>query len=399
MPLALSDRPRAWDQIVGQPRAVEVLRSILTKGRFSPKGIILEGPSGVGKTTTAYVTARTLMCTGDSPLGCGSCPSCQTFDASPDHPEHHPDVTMVDGASYSGVEAARRIVDAAMDLPVMGKARVVIVDEAHRLSQEAWDVYLAPMENQALRCVFLFCTTAPHRIPKTIKGRCCRVPFTKVSTDAIAGLLVVIATRHEIAFEIDGVKAIARASKGHVRDAVQMLDKVASVGKVTRDLVTSTIDLALPDMAMSVLIKIATARLVDACHDLDAICRGYGSGKAVEEVFAAFGRAMFGDPEATEDEALRYQTLKRHFPDPAAVTGTLLKWSATDRIPSDALPLFAHEMAQHVDTERTERPKSQPAEPLPPRASTTPQGENVTRSAATLSATEVAQALTGRVVR
>ena len=169
MAFAITDRPRSWDRVAGQARALRLIKAILTRSRLLPRGFILEGPSGTGKTTVAYLTAQALMCSGGNPLGCGSCPSCLAF---LENPTYHPGFSMVDAASHSGNEAAKRIVEAAYDLPTLGKTRVVIVDEAHRLSQEAWDVYLAPLESLSLPCTFIFCTTEGRRIPRNIRGRC-----------------------------------------------------------------------------------------------------------------------------------------------------------------------------------------------------------------------------------
>ena len=107
MSLAITSRPRTWGDIVGQDRPVRLLRSIFKTDRFLPRGMVLEGPSGTGKTSTAYVTARSLMCTGDDPLTCGTCPSCLTFKENPDH---HPDFMAVDADSNSGVDAARKLI-------------------------------------------------------------------------------------------------------------------------------------------------------------------------------------------------------------------------------------------------------------------------------------------------
>jgi DNA polymerase III subunit gamma/tau len=360
MAFALADRPQTWDRIVGQDRAVRQLKAELTQARTLPKGLILEGPSGCGKTTTARLLAQALMCIGGNPLGCGTCPSCKVF---LDEPAYHPEFLMIDAASNSGVDAARRIVESTLDLPTLGRTRVVIIDEAHRLSQEAWDVYLAPLESENLHCTFIFCTTEGRRIPKTIRGRCGKSQFFRVSVDNLMGLLIHLAESHQISYDSDGIRAIAKAAKGQVRDAVALLEQVARHGKVTREAVATTIDLSLPDQALNTLVHLAYGRFPEACKELQAMALGYGPGRAIEEVFSAYGRTVFGDPDGTAEEDRLYQQLRLYFPNVPELTSTLLKWAATDRVPTDALPLFAHELAQHVACHEKKTPASTPAAP------------------------------------
>jgi len=154
-----SQRPKTWNSVVGQDRAIRVLQAVLTTAKFIPRGFLLEGVYGVGKTTVAYLLARALMCTGEHPLGCkissGTlldmkiCPSCRTVDR--DGIDNHPDFQEVDagstkdGVAKSGVDAAREIIVTAETLPVLGRRRVTMLDEAHMLTPDAWKVYLKPL--------------------------------------------------------------------------------------------------------------------------------------------------------------------------------------------------------------------------------------------------------------
>ena len=113
----IAQRPRTWNSVVGQQRGIDVLQAVLKNPRFLTRGIILYGVLGVGKTTTAYLAAKALMCLGKDPLGCGKCPSCTLVDES--GIDQHPDFVEVDGAQKSGVDAAREIIDVTMSLPVL----------------------------------------------------------------------------------------------------------------------------------------------------------------------------------------------------------------------------------------------------------------------------------------
>ena len=372
--LAITARPRIWDEIIGQDRAIGVLKSILQGGRFTPRGFVLEGPHGVGKTSTALILARALMCTGGDPLGCGACPSCVGFSAEVDG---HPDFREVDGASYSGVAQARQIVDEAVELPGIAKTRVLLIDEAHRLSREAWDVYLKPLEQPMASCAFIFATTDAKRIPATILSRCCIIRFSRVATAVLADYLSAIAARRGLDCESSGLKLLARASKGHVRDALGLLDKVASMGRVTKALAETVIDTSYSDMALNALIHLAAGQVPAALKVLDEMARTQPVSRAIAEVFAAYGRSVFGDPAAPEEEQQRLKVVGSSFVSHAKMTEVMIKWSSSDRIPVDALPLFAHEL--HSLRASTHEPKAT-LPPPPPAPVETPKASNPLRS-------------------
>jgi DNA polymerase-3 subunit gamma/tau len=246
--ISIVQRPKTWDEIIGQDRALRVLKDILRNGKFAPRAIILEGPYGVGKTTTGYITAKALMCIGDNKLGCGVCASCLVFQ---EHADAHPEFREVDAASHSGVGETRKLVEEAMELPTLSKTRVILIDEAHRLSGEAWDVYLKPLEQIDTKAVFIFATTDAKRIPAKIRSRCVVIRFSRVALDIMTGYLVSIASKMQLDYELDGLKLLARAAKGHIRSALILLDKVSAMGKVTKELAASVVDTSYSDMALN----------------------------------------------------------------------------------------------------------------------------------------------------
>ena len=248
-------RPRTWSEIVGQDRVVSLLSSLLAVGKFMPRGFILRGPWGLGKTSVAHLFARALMCTGENSRGCGRCPSCQSIDK--DGISYDPDFTEVDAASKPGVQDARDLLDRMMQPLTLGKRRVAIIDEAHRLSREAWDVFLKPLEEQDTHSIFLFVTTDGDRIPKTIQSRCLPLPFVRVAEGILTGLLASIAAKHEIEYELEALRAIAKHSRGIVRDAIRWLNMAASLGKITSDIVVRVLDDPLENICTKALLAVA----------------------------------------------------------------------------------------------------------------------------------------------
>ena len=113
----IAQRPSNWLDVVGQQRGIDVLHAVLRNPNFLTRGIILYGPLGVGKTSVGYLTAQALLCTGQDPLGCGKCPSCQTIEQ--DGIDDHPDFQEIDAAQTSGVEAHREIVETTLSLPAL----------------------------------------------------------------------------------------------------------------------------------------------------------------------------------------------------------------------------------------------------------------------------------------
>jgi len=340
-------RPEHWNSVVGQERALKLLHCILTTARFMPKGYIFRGPIGVGKTTTAYLVARALMCTGDDPLGCGKCASCKFIDAADSIEEGLSlccDFLEVDAASNSGVENMRSMLDIMNSPPsAMCKRRVLIVDEAHNLSGIAWDVALKPLEAKEDSSVFIFCSSKPDQIPYSISSRCTSVPFERVHTDNIFGLLVNLANVHSIPYELEALKIIARKSNGIVRDAVSWLGMAASMGTITRELAVMVLDDTLEDLCLKCYASVVNNDQIQAVKWIDEAGRNYSTGKVVETLLSIYARTVWPEPGTI------YHQISSRLPNVGEVDSIFIKWLSSTNLPADALPLVVYELMNTLD--------------------------------------------------
>ena len=336
--------------MVGQERALRILQSVLTTAKFMPRGFIFEGVYGVGKTTSAYLLARALMCTGPDPLGCkistGTmldmkiCASCRTIDK--DGIDAHPDFLEVDAASKSGVDASREIVTIAESLPVLGKRRITMLDEAHSLTFDAWKVYLKPLEQADTNAIFMFVSNKGASIPDEIRSRCCKTRFSRVPNETILGLLANLAHTNSLNADLDALKLISRVSKGIVRDAVQLLSTVAAMGNVTKELVAAVVDMSLEDFCLKILTSVAKKDQAGAIQVAEAACQSTTPVKFIEALFAGYARAVF--PQDDDPFLAYYGPIRDGLPNVSAMTSVFLRWSTAPALPADVVPILMMEL-------------------------------------------------------
>src|SRR5271156_5791652 len=336
MPSLIAQRPAQWNDVVGQARAIKVLQSALRNERFLSRGIILHGVVGVGKTTSAYLAAKALMCTGQGHLGCGECASCLLIQN--DGIDKHPDFIEIDGAVKPGVNDARETIESSLTIPVLGNRRVTIIDEAHWLSAEAWSAYLKTLELGDTESVFLFVSQDYNKIQLNIRTRCIRIAFERVNQEVLVGHLANVATKNDIAYDLDALKLIARMSKGIVRDAVQYLNTCATFDtKVTAEMVRTVIDTSLEDLCEKLLLTIAARNQAEAITLADELVRKEMPGKAAERMLSLYSQSLY-----TEDPELRKIYLG--LPDVSVVAGILIKWAAVQHAPADVITILVFEL-------------------------------------------------------
>lgn len=223
--LAVEYRPHTINDLVGQEQTVAQLRGMFKGGKM-PQSFLISGDTGCGKTTTARILARTVMCEnrGEKLEPCGECFSCQAGDA-------HPDLIETNMAEKRGIDDVRAMIDQSTSMPTMAKYRVFIIDEVHAWTTQAETAFLKPLEEPPARTIWILCTTDPQKLKKTILDRCKKLPIRQIAPDLLMKRLSTIAKKEGIDLKErdDGEKilrTIADISNGHMRPAIESLESV-----------------------------------------------------------------------------------------------------------------------------------------------------------------------------
>lgn len=226
--LARKWRPQDFSSLVGQAPIVTALRNALREGRIA-QAYLFSGIRGVGKTTTARLLAKALNCErgrGGDP--CNQCVICQEITRGSDL-----DVIEVDAATYSKVEQVRELAESLRYAPARDRHKVLIIDEIHRLSRQAFDALLKIVEEPPPHLVFIFATTESEAVPATILSRCQEFRFRRVTSQDLVAHLAEISRAESISASDTTLRLIARAGEGSVRDSVALLDQLATFGSGT----------------------------------------------------------------------------------------------------------------------------------------------------------------------
>jgi DNA polymerase-3 subunit gamma/tau len=223
-------RPQKPQEVLGQDHVVRALTGAIREGRLH-HAFLFCGPRGTGKTSTARILAKMVNCEqGPTAEPCGVCSQCVAIrDGS------HLDVVEIDAASHGGVEDARELREKAPTAPVQGREKVYIIDEAQRLSREAFDALLKVFEEPPPGVRFVLATTEPHKMPATIVGRCQRFDFRRLTMDDLSAHLVAVAEAEGVTLSGPAAHAIALQSEGSARDALSLLDQASVLGGETVD--------------------------------------------------------------------------------------------------------------------------------------------------------------------
>jgi len=211
-------RPQTVEDVLGQQMVLKSIFDGLRAGRVS-HAYLLSGPRGTGKTTIARLIAKFLNCTSDEQRPCGVCDNCQDIASG-----WFVDLVEIDTASHRGVDSVRNLRDSVNFSPVMGRYKVIILDEVHMLTNEAANALLKTLEEPPPQVVFILATTDEGKLISTIKSRCQVHRFTLLGPDLILKRLQKINSDENLNMPLKTLEFVAKEAKGSMRDAISMLD-------------------------------------------------------------------------------------------------------------------------------------------------------------------------------
>jgi DNA polymerase-3 subunit gamma/tau len=241
--LARKYRPQKFSEVIGQDHVTRTLKNALDQGRTA-HGYIFSGHRGIGKTTIARILAMALNCrSSDKPVTepCGVCDSCVEIRAG-----NSVDVIEIDAATNRGIDEIRELREGARYRPARDRFKVYILDEAHQITDAAFNALLKTLEEPPGHVVFMMATTQPEDIPQTIRSRCQHFSFRAVRFEQIVEQLKDLCGRENIAADEDALALLAEAGDGSVRDALSILDQAiaSSEGRLSAETVRQLIGAA-----------------------------------------------------------------------------------------------------------------------------------------------------------
>ncbi len=252
--LATRYRPQRFDEIAGQELIKTALSRASAENRVAP-GYLLAGTRGVGKTTIARIFAKALNCE-HAPCAepCNECSACRRITQG-----SYPDVIEMDGASNNKVEDARELREKVGFAPMEGRYKIFIIDEAHMLTNQAFNALLKTLEEPPAYVVFIFATTELHKFPTTILSRCQVFSFSHLQEETLIEHLSKVLNSEHIEYEENAVRLIAHRGAGSARDSMSLLDQVLSFGppSLTADFVRSVLGLVSQDILENLLLALA----------------------------------------------------------------------------------------------------------------------------------------------
>ena len=260
MSLATKYRPNKWESVVGQKSIVEILNQQLLTQNIK-NTYIFSGASGCGKTTIARLFAMAINKDRGTPI-------------------------EIDGASNSGVDNVRQIVESAKERSIDSEYKIYIIDECHALSNQAWQAFLKCIEEPPKYTIFIFCTTDPHKIPDTIKNRCMRFNFSRIESDFIYNRLLYICEQESFTNYNNACDYISRICNGELRNAISLLETCADYNT---DLDINNVVYALGNYSYDIYFKLVNS-IIDGntkeCFNI--LSNIYKSGSVLEKFVDSF---------------------------------------------------------------------------------------------------------------
>ncbi len=317
--LARRLRPQKFSQIIGQEIPVRMLKNSLYMNKFFPV-YLFAGQRGCGKTSTARVFAAAVNCDqfltfqqnpAQADIPCLTCPSCLAMQRSA-----HPDFIEIDAASNTGVDNVRQLIETAAYVPLQGRKKVYLIDEAHMLSKAAFNALLKILEEPPVSVLFMLATTELHKIPQTVLSRCFQLSFPALEQQAFTGYLQEVCRQEKIDIEDTALAILIEETDGSARDALNLLEQVRFLESPVTE---ASIRKTLGKLSIAVLLDILEAIVNNAPATIISLLQqGSLQGTNPQATWDLFVNAVKTllwlkyTPILVANEFLQYQTRFEH---------------------------------------------------------------------------------------
>ena len=267
--LYLKYRPQTFEEVVGQEPITRTLRNALRAQKIR-HAYLFTGPRGTGKTTVARLLAKAVNCVGPKDSRpCNQCPLCIAVNEG-----RLLDLIEIDAASNRGIDEIRDIREKVGFRPNQGEYKVYVLDEAHMLTEPAFNALLKTLEEPPPHVIFALVTTDPHKIPATISSRCQRFDFRRISIEAVVGRLATIAEKEGIKVKPDALEFIAQQGTGALRDSISLLDQLTTYGtEITLDQVQMVLGMVKSEAAGDLVAYLAQNNVADGLDLINQVVR------------------------------------------------------------------------------------------------------------------------------